>query len=79
MSWLDRFWLDHAHAGDGAGVTLFLAARESSFGRGGAVVDANLAVAADEAGRTLRGTGETLSDKAAAMAAPDRRSSIPGG
>ena len=137
MSWLDRFWLDHAHAGRpttgvtapavaglteadirsaykrgrtderarhpprpllslgmillavAGGVVLFLAAREGSFGRGGAVVDTNLAVAADraepmvrsaadEAGQTLRNTGETLSDKAAAIASPDRRASGPG-
>lgn len=137
MSWLDRFWLDHAHTGRTAavvtapavigpteadiraaykrgrkderarhpprpllslgmillavagGVVLFLAAREGSFGRGGAVVDTNLAVAADraepvvrsaadEAGQTLRNTGETLSDKAAAIASPDRPASSPG-
>ena len=65
-------------------VVLFLAAQQGSFGRGGAVVDTNLAVAADraepvvrgaadDAGRTLRGAGEALSDKAAAIASPDHR------
>ncbi|MDP3659870.1 hypothetical protein [Phenylobacterium sp.] len=59
----------------GAGV-LFVAAKEGSFARGGVVVDQNLSDAADraepvvrdaagDAGRALKGAGETVREKAA--------------